>query len=133
MPPGMGAGCTDPRGRLYSRLGARRGAAGRLRILLAEILNNTSEHAFAPEAGPAIEGRVTLTIRMEDGHLALRITDTGATMPGGCAPGRPAPMDLTGPDLPEGGFGWGLIHDLSCDIAYARAGPLNILTLCMPL
>ncbi len=105
---------------------------GHLQIVLAEILNNIDEHAFAQGTRPLLGRYVGLTIRNAADGLHLRITDSGAPMPGGCVPGAAHRPDLGGADLPEGGFGWGLILDLAQEIAYRRHGPLNILTLRMP-
>jgi len=95
-------------------------------ILLAEILNNIVEHAFADR--PA--GAITLELRaMPDGVL-VQVCDDGAPMPGLRLPeGRPADIDVPEHLLPEGGFGWHLIRSLATDLHYRRADGRNHLRL----
>lgn len=86
--------------------------SGVAQIVLAEALNNIVAHAYADG-----QGQICLTVRRAETGLACRITDTGRPMPGGHLPQRLAPNPQ---DLPEGGFGWGLIHTLAQDLEYHR-------------
>ena len=47
-------------------------------IVLAEVLNNVVEHAYAQGSGP-----ILLTLSLGDGLLHCRVEDEGAAMPGG--------------------------------------------------
>ena len=102
-----------------------------IELVMAETLNNVVEHAYAgaPQAGLiGVRG----TYSGED--LRLRITDIGKPMPGFALPaGQPFKRHEIADVLPEGGFGWGLIRLLSCDLAYSRMGDMNLLTLRIPL
>jgi serine/threonine-protein kinase RsbW len=90
-------------------------------IVLAEVLNNVVEHAYAEAAG-----EITLSVRREGGLLTCRVTDTGRPMPGG----QPPDPGLTPPEqLPEGGFGWYLIRTLARDLRYLRHEGRNELCL----
>lgn len=96
-----------------------------LQLVLAEVLNNVSEHAYADD----VTGMVELHIRREREHLACRVVDRGHpmpahTLPTGCLPDVAEDLD----NLPEGGFGWFLIHTLAQNLAYARQGDRNVLT-----
>lgn len=105
--------------------------SGTVELLLAEALNNIVEHALAGADQPG-------SIRI-DGHgdadgLHLRITDRGTPMPDGQIPSGAMPS-VDGPTdaLPEGGFGWFMIHALARDVRYDRSGTLNRLSLRIPV
>ena len=95
-----------------------RGAA---EILLAEVLNNVVEHAYAN-----LDGRIEMTIRVEDGSLICMIVDHGESMPA-CMLCGDLPS-LSPDDLPEGGFGWHLIRTLASDLEYRRNDNRNELS-----
>lgn len=99
-------------------------------LVLAEVLNNVVEHAFQGNA----DGRIELTIAPEEASLACELRDNGRPMPGGALPAGHGPACSTAVSaLPEGGFGWFLIHSLARDLAYARIDGANILALRIPL
>lgn len=121
---------------------------GTVEIVLAEVLNNIVEHAYATEAG-----EIEITLRRVPEGLLCQIVDRGAPMPDRAVPAgtlpaphvrgpeddRP-PADAPRPraarpaetppvdDLPEGGFGWYLIRTLSQDLDYRHADGRNRLT-----
>jgi serine/threonine-protein kinase RsbW len=120
---------------------------GTLELVLAEALNNVTEHAYGPEGGP-VELSIAMstspafpepTVRPpaprsgeagEEGPLIhCELRDYGRPMPAGGPPqsGLPtiAPPDL----LPEGGFGWHIIRCLVLDLSYERLGNCNRLRL----
>lgn len=98
-------------------------------LVVAEVLNNIVEHAY--QAQPAGEIRASLAFRGDS--LCAEFTDFGAAMPGLCLPaGEAAEIDVAVEDLPEGGFGWFLIHTLARDLHYRREGGANHLTLAVP-
>lgn len=95
-------------------------------LVLAEVLNNVAEHAYAGLGGP-----VRLRIRLHARGLACRIADGGARMPDG----RPPDGTAAGPDpasLPQGGFGWPLIRALTRGLRYRRAAGYNVLVFTVP-
>ena len=100
---------------------------GTAEIVLAEVLNNIVEHAYADQAGD-----ITLRLVRHDGEVHCTVSDTGAPMPGLCLPeGRFQPLkDLA--DLPEGGFGWFLIRSLTEGLAYQRSKGRNRLSFQLP-
>lgn len=104
---------------------------GRAEIVLAEVLNNIVEHAYAD--GP---GEITVELSASSGGIECCICDTGAEMPGLALPaGKLAacdPDDLPPDDLPEGGFGWFLIRSLTEGLCYARADGCNELRFRLP-
>lgn len=99
-----------------------------LEIILAEALNNVTEHAYAGTTGPII-----LVLCGCADTYKCRISDRGKPMPYGEAPDPDLP-DIEPPDiLPEGGFGWHIIRCLTSELQYCRDGPWNSLTLVVPM
>ncbi|WP_254444881.1 ATP-binding protein [Ruegeria atlantica] len=100
--------------------------AGDVKIALAEAINNVVEHAYA-DITPA---QVQVRCRLHQNWLEILISDTGNPLPGFRVPdGIPAALGATRDDLPEGGFGWFLIHELTSDIRYRRDNGSNRLSL----
>jgi len=98
-------------------------------LVLAEVLNNIVEHAYARSDGP-----ITLEMRLAEDALACAVRDHGLPMPAGRMPrGARARLDVPDEDLPEGGFGWFLIRRLTRNLAYVRDGGSNRLTFLVPL
>lgn len=98
----------------------------RAQIVLAEVLNNIAEHAYAGAGG-----RIDLTVQLLPGRLIFRIEDDGRPMPGGALPAG-LPVDMEG-ELPEGGFGWHLIRSMAVRLSYLRTGGANLLCFEIPL
>lgn len=108
-------------------LGLTDEALSRVELVTAETLNNIVEHAFCNDQQPGFI-RVRCAFRADGMHL--RFTDFGAPMPDLKAPDRKSfDTETAIPNLPEGGFGWGLIRDLTEEISYRRSGPLNSLSM----
>lgn len=100
--------------------------AGDVKIALAEAINNVVEHAYA-DVTPA---KVQVRCRLHRNWLDILISDTGTPLPGLQVPdGVPASLGSTIDELPEGGFGWYLIHELTSDIRYERSDGCNRLSL----
>jgi serine/threonine-protein kinase RsbW len=104
--------------------------SGVAEIVLAEVLNNIVEHAYADHG----RGVVELSVRPIAGALSFTIRDDGlpltdGTLPAGRLPDLSVPLD----ELPEGGFGWLMIHDLTRDLNYRRIGNRNELTFLLDL
>ena len=102
-----------------------------IELVVAETLNNIVEHAFCDHPQP---GFIRIRCHYRSGDLHLRITDFGNAMPDRALP-QPKKFDAASPvsDLPEGGFGWNLIHELTGDVSYARSGPMNIINMRIPV
>jgi serine/threonine-protein kinase RsbW len=100
-------------------------ALSTIELVIAEVLNNIVEHAYK---GPA-KGMIEVDLMFEDSSIHCTITDDGDPMPNGQLPDG-APRDLTGDlaDLPEGGFGWFLIRQLTTNLHYGRQDNRNVLT-----
>ena len=96
---------------------------GTAELLLAEVLNNVVEHAYANGAG---EIEVSVTLR--GGSLIFQVLDRGEELPGhALPPGRLAEYGRQS-DLPEGGFGWHMIRALAKDVDYRRQDGCNQLS-----
>lgn len=95
-------------------------------IVLAEVLNNVVEHAYAQK-----QGDIMLQIEPNPAGLLCQVSDSGAPMPGLTLPqGQFQPLERID-ELPEGGFGWFLIRSLTEDLRYRREGSVNQLTFCL--
>ncbi|MEI4471795.1 ATP-binding protein [Frigidibacter sp. MR17.24] len=99
-------------------------AAETAQLVIAEVLNNIVEHAYAGRGGP-----VVLRMRHSAGVMVVSISDCG----------RELPLQVLtrgdGPDprLAEGGFGWPIIHHFARRLSYRRVGRWNRLRFCLPL
>lgn len=99
---------------------------GRVEIVLAEAMNNVAEHAYDPERG----GDVRLGVLLGPTCLHCILSDRGHPLPGlripdGALPGTAVARE----NLPEGGFGWFLIRELTEHLRYDRRGNRNRLTI----
>ncbi len=98
-------------------------------IVLGEVLNNIVEHAYGPDR----QGKVDLCCESGPDAIWFTICDHGVPMPGLCLPpGRPAQVDGARQDLPEGGFGWFLVHRLAENLDYRRDAGRNRLRFSIP-
>lgn len=98
-------------------------------LVIAEVLNNIVEHAYANSDTGLIEAHLDYS----QDTLHCKVIDTGRSMPNGKLP-KGAPKDVTCDisDLPEGGFGWFFIHHLTRDLHYARHANQNTLSFRLP-
>lgn len=98
-------------------------------VVFGEVMNNIVEHAY--QEGP--DGWINIQIQCdEDGLFDCCILDRGQEMslqqlPPGTLPDSSGPME----SLPEGGFGWFLIRQLTRQLTYKREGNVNCLTFCL--
>lgn len=101
-------------------------ACGTVEIVLAEALNNVAEHAYAMTG----TGTIQINLALKDGALKVDIVDEGAALPGLRLPaGRAPDLGVPGTALPEGGFGWFVIHSLTSTLNYRRRDGCNHLHL----
>ncbi len=99
-------------------------------IVIAEALNNVVEHAYGENALGVIE----VKMRKQDDQLWVQIIDDGRAMPGDqLPPGAAHDLDTCQEDLPEGGFGWNMIRELTDDLQYKRQDNQNRLTFSLPI
>jgi len=149
---------SDMRGQMV-RQGLDDDKLGTLELVLAEALNNITEHAYGPEGGPVelsikvapvsseprqcTASRPAPTADSVIGHIPCgtsdgcdvvilcEVRDYGRPMPAG-GPPDPGLPTIEPPDiLPEGGFGWHIIRCLVADLSYERVGDCNRLRLTM--
>ncbi|MBY5986713.1 ATP-binding protein [Roseovarius atlanticus] len=109
--------------------GIDRDLRGSIALAVSEALNNITEHAYADRA----PGPVTMTVDLLPDRVDVTLIDSGRAIPGQDLPPAHLP-DSAGPrsNLPEGGFGWFLIHSLCRDLTYTRTSGQNTLSLRFP-
>ncbi|EPX77823.1 ATP-binding protein [Litoreibacter arenae] len=98
-------------------------------IVLAEVLNNITEHGYQESN----LGDVTVSVLCTDDMISVETRDYGLPMPGLNPPETglvDIPMEVD--DLPEGGFGWFFIRSLSSHMEYRRSGSKNIFCVQIP-
>lgn len=95
-------------------------------VVLAEVLNNIEEHGYEGAAG----GKIGLELQVCDDCILVQTMDFGRAMPGLEPPAKALPAsDVALDSLPEGGFGWFLIHTLAPNPRYKRRGNTNMLSM----
>lgn len=119
----------DLRTRFASEVSAD--AMGRLELVLAEVMNNVAEHAPLGQAEQARLPVIHLCIVRHSSGLACALTDDGISLPDDCLLPRSLPP-MVADDLPEGGFGWFLIQDLTQALCYYREESRNYLAFSIP-
>ncbi|MEM8824548.1 MAG: ATP-binding protein [Pseudomonadota bacterium] len=98
-------------------------------LVLAEILNNIVEHG---STGP--DTMVEITLVFDATRIRAEVVDNGAALPLACLLDSGLPRMEPGiRNLPEGGFGWFMIHQIAGDIAYEHVGGQNRLIFSIPL
>ena len=106
--------------------GLTRDRADEVEIALAEAINNVVEHTYAKSE----PGLVRILCSLRSAHLDIRICDTGTPLPKNrLPPGLAADVSVPRAELPEGGFGWFLIRELTSEVRYDRCGLINHLSL----
>jgi Anti-sigma regulatory factor (Ser/Thr protein kinase) len=102
-------------------------ARDRCELVLAELLNNVVEHAR-----PASPVRL-IVAPGAGGRLCIALSDGGRPMPGLRLPPPHLPaLNVAASALPEGGFGWPLVHRLATRLRYRRHRGRNWLCLVLP-
>jgi serine/threonine-protein kinase RsbW len=86
---------------------------GQLELMMVEAVNNVIEHAYQLQAGNDVHVRVEYSPQ----EVHLIISDQGQSMPDELHTEAYMPDPE---DLPEGGWGMGLIHALADSIRYIR-------------
>jgi serine/threonine-protein kinase RsbW len=129
--PGTPDGVSHALAQLFHGPGALNGltpgTCSTAEIVLAEVLNNIVEHAYAGHSG-----MIDIVLAVADGGLVVQTRDDGAALPDRVLAQPSILPATTVDDLPEGGFGWYLIRTLSNDLAYRRSDSCNHLTLRVP-
>lgn len=100
---------------------------GRIELAMAEAMNNVVEHGYANRPAGAIHVQIDILSEA----IRVRIRDMGRPVPDHLLDRGAALPDLSGSfnTLPEGGFGWFLIHDQTDEIRYQRKADENHLEL----
>ncbi|WP_197082870.1 ATP-binding protein [Pseudorhodobacter ferrugineus] len=98
-------------------------ARGTAEIVLAEVLNNIVEHAYARTTG-----EIQLRLVPKSDGVFVAVCDQGRAFPHEQLPQGILPVIDVDAGLPEGGFGWFLIRTLVQDLRYQRTDTTNHLS-----
>jgi len=90
-----------------------------IQIVLAEVLNNVGEHAYAGGGGP-----VYLRATVDTDRFSVIIRDRGMPLPSNLILADD-PDGFDPDNLPEGGFGWHLIRTLATEVSHDRLARWN--------
>lgn len=105
---------------------------GRAELALAEILNNVAEHAYQASGA----GQIELSCEIDSSGLRIAVRDWGCALPQDLlhknAPQRHMTTAGDAQTLPDGGFGWHIIHQLTQDLVSQRLDGGNLLTCLVP-
>lgn len=94
---------------------------GSVQLVLAEVMNNIVEHAYAD-----MSGTIRMRLCRTPEHLLCHLTDSGHPMPNTDLPEGQAACENTAlHDLAEGGFGWLLIREFAEYLEYKRIDGMN--------
>lgn len=123
---------TDLHARLSPHVSAD--VMGRLELVLAEVMNNIVRHGAdaARRDGPVRPRRIHLSAACHRNGVACAVTDDGIGLPPACLVAPPSPAHPAGEPLPEGGFGWLIIHGLTRSLVYFREDTRNLLAFNIP-
>ncbi len=97
-----------------------------INLVLTELLTNIVLHAYDRRG----DGKIELRGRFVGEFLELLIIDQGSELPENVLEKKPVEFD--GEDffgLPEGGFGWSIVHAIIDEIEYQRVHSSNRLLL----
>ena len=98
----------------------------RVEMVTAEVLNNITEHSFTLNQ----KGLIRVEIWKARLQLFIRVRDRGLPLPGKMVPKGTLPsLKVSADQLPEGGFGWFLIHDQCDSVFYSHRNGENLLQL----
>ena len=105
--------------------GADQDVVDDVQLAVAEALNNVVEHAYVYRE----DGRIDLLLVLEPQSISVDITDFGCKFDGPppYRPRDPASIELE--DLPEGGWGWGLIQMVMQKVDFEHRNGCNHLTM----
>lgn len=109
--------------------GIARQGCNRVETVLAEVLNNIAEHAYRGQA----DGPIALALGFNGTALSIHVTDRGEGLAGARLPPGDGPhLDVPTEHLPEGGFGWRLIRNMTTGLTYIHKDGRNHLCFQVP-
>lgn len=107
-------------------------ALGRLELVLAEVMNNVARHGSGEGEGKGRTPQIHVSITLHDSGLCCTVTDDGISLPPECLQPRNLPV-VPLVELPESGWGWFLIRDLTRALCHFREDQRNYLAFSIPL
>ena len=96
-----------------------------IRLVVVEALNNVAEHAYQNDTNRYISIYLSFTTDF----VLISISDKGLTNYSGIEP-KELEFSLDDPDsIPEGGFGFSIMHNIMDEISYHTHENVNTLTM----
>lgn len=96
-----------------------------VQIVFAEVLNNIIEHGFAGENS----GIIDVEIEVSGDTIVIQVNDNGMKYTPPEVTQTPLQDNCDIDSLPEGGFGWFLIREITSSFEFHRDGDRNCLIL----
>lgn len=96
-----------------------------VQIVVSEALNNIIEHGFSGENS----GTINIAIKVFDNKIVVELMDDGEIFTPPSTSEAPLIGQADLKDLPEGGFGWFLIKEITSSFDFQRHSHTNKLIL----
>lgn len=122
---GLVPGLLDDVGKWLVQTGIPHGKIIDVQIVIAEALNNVIEHGFPFERS----GHVSIDIDVKNNVIVAKICDNGKEFTPPETKETPLQGEVDLEDLPEGGFGWLLIREITTSFTFRRVAHENRLVL----
>ena len=101
-----------------------------MNLVLSELLTNIVKHAYSSSSAPSQDCKIEVHARFLGQFLEVLIIDQGVELPDYVL--EKAKIEFDGNDifgLPEGGFGWSIVHSIIDQVVYQRVNNSNRLLL----
>ena len=101
-----------------------------MNLVLSELLTNIVKHAYSSSSASSQDCKIEVHARFLDQFLEVLIIDQGTELPSLVL--EKSKIEFDGDDistLPEGGFGWSIVHSIIDQVIYQRVNNSNRLLL----
>lgn len=101
-----------------------------MNLVLSELLTNIVKHAYSSSSAPSQDCKIEVRARFLGEFLEVLIIDQGTELPEHVL--EKVKIEFDGGDifsLPEGGFGWSIVHSIIDQVTFQRVNNSNRLLL----